>query len=276
MEEVRKGSGMIEFYGASIVITGGATGIGLALARRLGTMGARIILFEPRVPVLEAAVAELKGQGIDATGFAGDVTKVDEVTALADFVWASHGRADMLIANAGIGGPVKALVKYDLAAARAVFDVNFWGVLHAIQAFGQRWLEDGKPAAIYATASENGLFPAIPFGGGPYVASKHAVVGMMDMLRREAPEQITVGTIIPGWVATDLARNMGMDADEFARIIVPQMASGARYCVSHSYNMVRIDERHAEIAAAFSQYAPRRDGDEQWDVQTYAEKLGRA
>jgi NAD(P)-dependent dehydrogenase (short-subunit alcohol dehydrogenase family) len=265
---------MIELAGASVTITGGATGIGLALAREIGRRGARLILFEPREDVLQGAVVELAGLGIDAAGFAGDVTKPDDVEALADFAWSRHGRADLLINNAGVGGPVKAVVKYDLAAARAVFEVNFWGVLHGIQAFGRRWLADGRPAAVYSTASENGLFTAIPFGGGPYVASKHAVVGLMEMLRREAPEQITTGMIIPGWVATDLARNIGMDADEFAAIIVPQIAAGAPWCVSHSYNMVRIEERQAEIAAAYAAHAPRRAGDDALDVTLFVERMG--
>lgn len=267
---------MIELTGASVVITGGATGIGLALARQLGARGARLILFEPREAVLQAAVADLQAQGIDAAGFAGDVTKPEEIEALAEFAWNRHGRADLLINNAGVGGPVKALIKYDVAAARALFEVNFWGVVHSVQSFGRRWLADGQPAAVYSTASENGLFTAIPFGGGPYVASKHAVVGLMEMLRREVPEHITTGVIIPGWVATDLSRNMGMDADEFAAIIVPQIAAGAPWCVSHSYNMVRIDERHAEIAAAYTAHAPRKTGDEALDVALFVERMAQA
>jgi hypothetical protein len=93
------------------------------------------------------------------------------------------------------------------------------------------------------------------------------------MLRREAPEQITTGIIIPGWVATDLARNIGMDADAFAAIIVPQIAAGAPWCVSHSYNMVRIAQRHSEIAAAYAAHAPRHDGDDALDVQLFVERM---
>lgn len=258
---------MVKLDGATVVITGGATGIGLALARAMGRQGARPILFEPRVAILDAAVADLQSDGIDAAGLAGDVTDPAQVEALAHFAWNRNGRADILINNAGVGGPRKGILTTDIAAERALFEVNFWGMWHGIQAFGRRYIADGQPAAIYCTGSENSLFPAIPFGGGGYIASKHAILGLMDALRKEAPATITTGIIIPGWVATDLARNMGMDAAEFAARIVPQIAAGAPYCVAHSYNMVRIAERQAEIAAAYAAHAPRHDGDDMYDVQ---------
>jgi NAD(P)-dependent dehydrogenase (short-subunit alcohol dehydrogenase family) len=279
MSQAGRELAMIELAGASAVITGGATGIGLALARQLGARGARLILFEPRRDVLEAAVVGLIAQGFDAAGLAGDVTKVDDVEALADFAWDRHGRADLLINNAGVGGPAGGVFDCDLAEACALFDVNFFGVWHGIQVFGRRFRADGLPSAIYSTASENALFNALPAGrGGAYVASKHAVLGLMDVLRREAAAKpdmanIALGVIIPGWVATPLSRGMGMDADQFAAIIFAQMQAGDYYLVSHAHNMVRIDERHAEIAAAYARSAPRYAGDEEWDVQMQLERM---
>ncbi len=264
----------MDFAGKTIVITGGATGIGFALAKRIGAAGARIILFEPREDKLAEAAAELARFGIDARGFAGDVTDVAAVEALADFVWATHGRADAVIANAGIGGPRASVIDTDPAAARALFEINFWGVWNCIQSFGQRFRADGLPSAIYATASENGLFNAVRANGGAYVASKHAVLGLMDMLRNEAPPNIAVGVIIPGWVKSDLTRHAdaAMDADTFAVRIVPQMEADEFYLVSHPYNVVRMEERWAEAYAAFAKYAPREPGDEAMDVQLYIER----
>lgn len=268
----------MQFGGKTAVITGGATGIGFALAKQMGAAGARIILFEPREEVLGEATEGLKALGIDAKYFAGDVTDATAIEALADFAWAENGRGDIIVNNAGIGGPRGGIFDTDLAEARALYEINFWGVWHGIQSFGKRYRADGLPAAIYSTASENALFNALPAGGGAYVSGKHAVLGLMDVLRREVQTKpglanIELGVIIPGWVATPLARNMGMEADKFAAIIFEQMQAGEYHLVGHAYNIVRIRERFDALEAAFARYAPRYDGDEEFDVQLYYARL---
>lgn len=268
----------MEFSGKTAVITGGATGIGLALGKQMGAAGARIILFEPREDVLGEAVDGLKASGIDAKYFVGDVTDMAAVEALADFAWAENGRGDIIVNNAGIGGPRGAVLDTDLAEARHLYEVNFWGVWLGIQAFGKRYRADGLPAAIFATASENALFNALPSGGGAYVSGKHAVFGLMDVLRREVGRKadmanIQTGVIIPGWVSTPLTRNLGMDADIFAAKIFTQMQAGEYYLVGHSYNIVRLRERIEELEAAYARYAPRYDGDEEYDVQLYYQRM---
>ena len=264
----------MEFAGKTAVITGGATGIGLALAGQMGRAGARIILFEPRENHLQKAVAALSGEGIDAKYLVGDVSKPEQVEALADFAWAENGRGDIIINNAGVSGPRGGLLDTDLDEARALFDVNFFGVWNGIATFGRRYREDGLPSAIYSTASENALFNALPAGsGGAYVPSKHAVLALMDVFRREAHANIETGVIIPGWVATPMTRDMGMDADEFAAIIFKQMQAGEYHLVGHAYNVVRIAERQAEIGKAYAKYAPRYDGDDEYDVQLWFERI---
>jgi NAD(P)-dependent dehydrogenase (short-subunit alcohol dehydrogenase family) len=263
----------MDFAGKSVTITGGATGIGLALAKRLGAAGARVILSEPRAEKLAEAVAALEALGIEALAFAGDVTDAASVEALADFAWERHGRADAVIANAGIGGPRASVIDCDPGEARALFEVNFWGVWNVLAAFGRRFQADGKPSGLYATASENSFFNALRVNGGAYVASKHAVLGLMDMLRNEVSPAIDVGVIIPGWVQSDLTRHAepAKDADAFADRIVPQMEAGEFYLVSHPYNVVRMEERWGEAYAAYAKYAPRVPGDEAWDVQKVIE-----
>jgi NAD(P)-dependent dehydrogenase (short-subunit alcohol dehydrogenase family) len=153
--------------------------------------------------------------------------------------------------------------------------VNFQGVWQGCQVFGRRLIEQGTEAAIYNTGSENSFFVAV-HQAAAYVASKHAVLGLTDALRGEMPEYISVGMIAPGFVATPLIpeamRDLGMPADEFAAIILPQMLAGERYVVSHGYNQVRIDERYQLIRGAYARSAPRKEGDERFDVQHLREQ----
>ncbi len=265
----------MDFKDKCVVITGGATGIGLSLAKKFGSDGANIILFEPREAVLKEALSTLQSLGIEAQYKAGDVTNADDVETLAKFAWAQYGRCDVLINNAGIGGTRDTIFDMDMSDARALYDVNFFGVWHGIKSFGRRMRDDGLPSAIYSVASENALFNALPKGGSAYVSSKHAVHGLMEVFRRDAPDNIHCGVIMPGWVSTDLSGHKGMDVDAFANIIYPQICDNQYYVISHAYNKVRITERYDEICQSLDNYAPRYDRDDEYDVQLYVERLKR-
>ena len=267
---------MMEFHGKTAVITGGATGIGFALAKQFGAAGVKIIIFEPREDRLIEAVNVLQGLGYDAKYYVGDVSKLEDIEALADFAWAQNGRADILINNAGISGGRMSVLDMDMATARNLYEVNFWGVWNGISTFGKRFRKDGLPSAIYTTASENSLFNALPKTGGAYVSSKHAILGLMDVLRKETDKNIELGVIIPGWVKSELNPNAvdeAMDTDEFAAIIFKQMQAGEYYLVSHAYNVVRMHERWDEVYAAYDKYAPRHQGDDASDVQTWFTRM---
>lgn len=266
----------MDFQGKTAVITGGATGIGFALAKQIGRAGAKIIIFEPRENRLQEAVAALQTEDIDAKYFVGDVSRPEDIEALADFAWAENGRGDIIINNAGISGGRSSVIDMDMADARRLYDVNFWGAWHGISAFAKRFREDGLPSAIYTTGSENSLFNALPSTGGAYVSGKHALLGLMDVLRKEAPDNIELGIIIPGWVKSEISERQveeAWDADDFAEVIFRQMQAGEYYLVSHPYNVVRMEERWAEVYAAFEKYAPRHKGDDAADVQLWVERM---
>lgn len=261
---------MQDFRDKTVVITGGATGIGFALAKAFGADGAKIVIGEPRETRLQEAVAALGDLGIAASYTVCDVTDPASVEALADFAWDTHGHVDVLINNAGISiGPGR-VTNLPLEKLHALFDVNFFGVWHGSAIFGKRMVAQGTPAAIYNLGSENSFFSAVP-NNTAYLASKHAVHGLTVGLREEMPDFITVGLICPGWVGTELVdarlRHMTMDPDRFAAIVMEQVRAGEFYIVSHAYNMVHIDGRHAQLAKAYATYAPRYDGDEEYDVR---------
>ncbi len=268
---------MRNFENQVIVITGGATGIGFALAKAFGADGGKILIGEPRADMLQEAVAQLTQMGIEADSMVLDVTDNDAVEAFADFAWQRFGKVDILFNNAGIGAPRSSIDKSDMDAVRLVFDVNFFGVWHGCRAFSRRMIEQATPAKIYNTGSENSLFVAVPYSAA-YIATKHAVLGLTESLQHDAPDFIHYGIIFPGLVSTHMTAgspiaDSAMDADSFAAIVKKQVEAGETYIVSHSYNVERIAPRAEALAKAYATYAPRYDGDEEYDVPLLIEQL---
>ncbi|MBC6442748.1 MAG: SDR family NAD(P)-dependent oxidoreductase [Rhodobacteraceae bacterium] len=260
---------MQEFQDKVVVITGGATGIGFSLARQLGQEGARLILAGRRQDRLDEAVAELAGCGIRAMGRPCDVTVPADVEGLADFAWDRCGQVDAIINNAGIPPVISTTINAKPEDIERNFKVNVFGVWNGVSVFGKRFIKAGHPSGIYAVGSENSLFFGAP-GGAMYVAAKHALHGMMDALRSEAPEFLRIGLILPGFVKSEIGDNMdtAMDTDRYTRMVVEQIRQGEFYIVSHAHNMVHINKRYQEITAAYAKYAPRYKGDEEFDLLT--------
>jgi NAD(P)-dependent dehydrogenase (short-subunit alcohol dehydrogenase family) len=248
------------FAGQVAVITGGAGGIGRALGKALEAAGAQVLL------------ADLSGNDV----FICDVTKPEDCVALADEAWRRFGRVDLLINNAGIAGANGRLASVALAEAKRVFEVNFWGVWNGCAALVPRLIAQAHPSAIYNVASENALFCAMPRAAA-YIASKHAVLGLTENLREDLPPHVHVGTIIPGWVATGINpepfRSQAMAADEYAGIVLPQIAARERFVVSHASNVEPMGERVRALESAYAAYAPRYPGDEKYDVRRYIQQL---
>ena len=218
-----------------IAITGGATGIGFALAKTLGSEGAKIVIGEPRKDRLKEAVSLLIDLGIEASETYLDVTDLKSVENFSSFTCERYGHVDMLINNAGISGARGRIDKVNVDEAKKVFDVNFFGVWNGCSVFSKKMIEQGTNAAIYNLGSENSLFVAVP-NSVAYVASKHAVLGLSESLRNDLPDFIHVGTIFPGYVDTPLTGQVegGMNADKFAEIVKEQIKNEEHIIVSLS------------------------------------------
>ena len=119
---------MDSFKDKTVVITGGATGIGFGLAKRFGSEGAKIVIGEPRQHRLDEAVDALQALGIEASALVMDVTDPASVEALADFAWTTYGGAHVLINNAGVPSKRKPIVEVPMEEVRQLFDVNFFDV----------------------------------------------------------------------------------------------------------------------------------------------------
>ena len=262
---------MTDFAPKTAVITGGASGIGLAVAKRLAGMGARVMVADLPGEALKRAAGI---EGLIAQGC--DVSDLAQVEALADAAFEELETVDLVLNNAGQGGVRGKMWTVDVEAARAHFDVNFWGIWNGCKVFAPRLTEQGSEAALYNTGSENSFFCAVPETAA-YIAAKHAVLGMTESLREDLPDHVHAGLIVPGWVYTPLGPEQfmkwGMDVEAYADIIVPQLLARRRFVVSHGYNTVRIGERMDALMASYEAHALSVEEDAKHDVRLVFEKL---
>ncbi|ROO87949.1 NADP-dependent 3-hydroxy acid dehydrogenase YdfG [Actinocorallia herbida] len=255
------------------VVTGGANGIGAGIGRALAQAGAHVVVADVDRSAAEITAGELGRIGVRTLAVECDVRERAAVEALAEHSWQAFGRVDVMVNNAGVLPPVGRLVDLAEQEVRRVLDVNVVGVWQGCSVFGRRFIEQGTPAHILNTGSENSL--GIPHtGAAAYTASKHAVLGLSDVLRRELPEFIGVSVLCPGMVATRLGSAepnpvlaAGMDADAVGRRAVEGILRGDFYILTHPPVVELARERWEELSTAFGVQAPRFPGDEELDTR---------
>jgi NAD(P)-dependent dehydrogenase (short-subunit alcohol dehydrogenase family) len=140
------------------VITGGASGIGLATAEALAGEDGRLVLADVDDAALAAAVENLGSRGARVIGVRTDVSQADQVKALADAAWSEYGAVHFVMHNAGVAlfGPTQDTSHDDW---NWVVGVNLWGPIHGARIFVQRMLADGQDGHHVFTASFAGLVP---------------------------------------------------------------------------------------------------------------------
>lgn len=203
--------GVIE-RGHVAVITGGASGIGLAVAESLIARGMKVVLADIDEPTLRDVEARLTEAGADVSAVVCNTADEASVESLAEATLERFGAAHLVFNNAGIVGVGDAWTA-DMALWRRVVDVNLFGVVHGIRAFLPIMREQGL-GHIVNTASMAGLM-ALP-GAAPYNATKHGVVAIseglyLELLATDSP--VGVSVLCPGFVKTDL---MAKEADAAA------------------------------------------------------------
>jgi NAD(P)-dependent dehydrogenase (short-subunit alcohol dehydrogenase family) len=235
-----------DLTGLAAVITGGGSGIGLAVARAFASAGMRVLIGDIEESSVERAVHELGSAGAEAYGQVVDVRDPDAMERLAAVADARLGGVQVLVNNAGI---VRSGRSWELSLEewRSVIDVNLWGVVHGIRSFVPRMIASGRPGHVVNMGSMASVSPRPSIA--PYVASKHAVLGLSDSLRSElaaAGAPIGVTLVMPGLTHTPMT-NAGSPADEVAIAVVGAILAGMPYLFPHPDRIAEVEARFAAI-----------------------------
>jgi len=230
--------------GKVAVVTGAASGIGLALSERFATSGMHVVLADVDESGLAAAAERIGARGVDTLTVRTDVSDEASVQALAAAAVERFGSVQLVCNNAGVTSTADAWFG-PISSWTWVFGVNLWGVIHGVRAFLPLLAAQGE-GHIVNTASIAGLLPGF---GASYDATKHAVVALTEDLytaMRQSGLPIGVSVLCPGWVRTnilDAERNWPGDLGD-----QPEAALGTDIVLGHVKRV--IDEGMPPAAVA--------------------------
>ena len=206
-----------DLHGKVAVITGGAQGIGLAVAQRLHASGATVLLWDRDG---ELAAASAAGFGGRAHGAAVDVTDAAAIHALAARAVADHGRIDILVASAGIAGSIGTVVTYSVEEWQQVIAVNLHGVFHCCRAILPHMMAQGygRVVTIASIAGKEGNANA-----AAYSASKAGVIALTKSLGKEhAGQNIAVNCVTPAAARTRIFDQISQAHIDFMLSKIPR------------------------------------------------------
>ena len=243
---------MREFAGRGALITGGASGIGLALACAVAAKGMRVVLCDRDAKTLATAAAGLRDSGAAVAALAVDVTDRDGWRAAVARVRA-FGPLHLVCANAGVAPAGQTLSTMSPEAWDRIIDVNLTGVFNTVQATAPLLREHGQGGHIVLTSSMAGMLAASPIGD--YVATKFGVSGLGEALRAEmGPDGIGVSVVYPGVVATPLVGNSratGMSPDAVAARVLEAVEANEMFIFTHADYRPLVAARLDAILASF-------------------------
>ena len=264
---------MRDLTGKTAFITGGASGLGLAMAHAFGGAGMNVMLADIEEAPLAAARAELEARQIKTASVLCDVADRAAVNAAAEATLAAFGKVHVVCNNAGVGagGPIDQVKPGDWDWILAV---NLMGVVYGMEAFTPHIRAHGEGGCFVNTASMAGMI-SVP-GMEPYTATKYAVVGMSEGWAGQlAPENINVAVLCPGFVKTKINQSgrtrqsqyggpvpnnpvvgqshvdNGIDPEFVGRRVLEAVQNDERYIFTHPGMRGLVEQRFGRIMAGF-------------------------
>ena len=242
---------MLEFKGKTVLITGGGSGIGEAMACQYAMKGTNVILTGRRMETLEKVQQKCLALGVQAWCRTVDMEKPESIDALVEWINAEGHKIDFLLLNAGISQRALTL-ETDISVDRRLMEVNYFGGIHLVKALKAMFLERGVHIAVVSSVSGVFGFPV----RSAYCASKHAIHGFYETIALEYP-QIRTTILIPGRIHTDVSRNAldgngkatgimdpgqanGYDVDKCARKAIKAIARGRHQKVIGGFDTIMV------------------------------------
>ena len=238
------------------VVTGAASGIGLAVTEALVSAGMQVLMADVDGERLRAEEERLRAAGAQVASDVVDVRDPDAVDALAQGVVDRFGQLNVAVNNAGIvrGGRSWELSLEDW---HQVVDINLWGVIHGIRAFVPRILDSGAEGHVVNTASMAAVI-ARP-GIGAYTVTKHGILGLSDVLRAELTDlgaPVGVSVVMPGMIKTGMNPIGTVTAATVAANVVDAIRRNRPYVFTDDHSAADVEARLGSIVAARAEVLP--------------------
>ncbi|MFM6992889.1 MAG: SDR family NAD(P)-dependent oxidoreductase [Rhodoferax sp.] len=234
------------------VVTGAASGIGLAMARKFASLGMKIMMADIDAAQLARALAGLRAGGATAVAKSTDVSDEAQVNALAAASFAEFGAVHVLCNNAGVATPALRTLAWENPVSdwQWIYGVNVLGVLHGVRAFVPRMLAAGEEGHVVNTASVAGLVT----GGHPYFVSKHAVACFTEGLYKDLKGmnfKVSASVLCPGLVRTGIMEAERHRPSEFGPATnLDALPDGVRAMAANFRAALEVGLEPAQVAEA--------------------------